>query len=385
MRQHVTRIAFLLCWVSVLASAQKTHPEALPGAVTGHVYCADTNGPGRFARILLQPVAHTTQNPELGDKDLSGGALSATSGLDGSFTIQNVQAGKYYVVGDLSGYRSAFADVSPEELREDSPKVRQRFDKLLQKIAVEPNQTTSVDIQLEKGAAMSGTVRYDEGSPGVNLSVRLYRKQKGEIWKTARANSSGLFNLMNAMGFDIQTDDRGHFREVGLPPGVYTIEAVLPVVQMSPSALFGEIHLNVHPTSASALQIYLGNTMRLSDAKALELGPGEERNDVDIVIPTTSLRVVRGAVIARRDGHGIAQGTVTLRDPSDKTILRETDIEEDGTFRFDYLPEGSYLVDVSRAADEAQGVSTHTYEPLSQPLLVQGDLDGLTLSLANQK
>ena len=166
---------------------------------------------------------------------------------------------------------------------------------------------------------------------------------------------------------------------------MYTIEAVLPVVEMSPSALFGNIHLNVHPTSASALQVYFGNTMRLSDAKPLELGPGEERNDVDIVIPTTSLRVVRGAVVAKRDGHGIASGTVTLRDPSDKTMLRVTDLEEDGTFRFDYLPEGSYLIDVSRAADEAQGVAAHAYEPLSQPLLVQGDLNGLTLSLANQK
>src|ERR1035437_1218194 len=44
---------FLAASISVAASAQQT-PYVVGSTVTGHVFCADTNAPARFAKVLLK-------------------------------------------------------------------------------------------------------------------------------------------------------------------------------------------------------------------------------------------------------------------------------------------------------------------------------------------
>jgi hypothetical protein len=39
--------------ISLAASAQQT-PSVVGSTVTGHVFCADTNTPARFAKVLLK-------------------------------------------------------------------------------------------------------------------------------------------------------------------------------------------------------------------------------------------------------------------------------------------------------------------------------------------
>ncbi|HEY0307683.1 MAG TPA: carboxypeptidase-like regulatory domain-containing protein [Acidobacteriaceae bacterium] len=69
------------------------------GSISGHVYCADTSAPARFAQVTLTSVRTTDT------RDFNGGVqTSSTTGLDGSFQIQNVRPGMYYVAATLPGY-----------------------------------------------------------------------------------------------------------------------------------------------------------------------------------------------------------------------------------------------------------------------------------------
>jgi len=47
----------VLLLIPLVASAQQTEKKRQPTtAVTGHVYCADTNAPARLASVMLEPV-----------------------------------------------------------------------------------------------------------------------------------------------------------------------------------------------------------------------------------------------------------------------------------------------------------------------------------------
>lgn len=367
------RVAFVLALAAVASSPlQSQSPPS--GAVTGRVYCADTNLPCRFANVILQ-LADTTASHR------GGTSFSATSALDGSFTIEHVAPGQYYILAELPGYTSSVAGLPPEELRTASAELRGNLDRILQKVAVEPGQTASVDIRLERGAAISGQVLYDDGSPGANLSIHLLRRQKDATWKTASADSKGPFEWLH---FDQFTDDRGHYRETGLPAGEYVVEASLPPVSTSPSGLFGNVSLTVHTNSQGALKVYSGNSTHLRDATPVSVSAGEERTGVDITIPLSGLHRISGNASARSDGHAVPRGQVSLLDPDDKSTLRTTTLQSDGTFYFDYVPDGSYLVQLKDATDIEDNKVTHRYQASEQPLLVQSDVSGITFSLTEQ-
>lgn len=365
-------ILCLLCLIPAFSRAQSAPQQALTGSVLGHVYCADTHAPARFATVLLQPVPAGASSKSK--------AVSAASRLDGSFELQNVHPGTYYVIAELPGYLSVYAEYSAEELRAGSTELRKKLDRGLQKVTVDPDQTATLNVQLERGAAISGFVRYGDSSPAAKVQINLFRKAKDGNWEPAVVASSAIFALH---GINATTDDRGFFREAGLPAGTYTVEANLPIVQMSSSGLFGREHLDMKLTQGSALQVYFGDVMRLSDAKSLVVGAGEDRSDADIVIPTDGLHILQGTVADKWSGQPIVQGTVSLVDPKDKTVLRETLLQPDGSFGFQNVSEGSYLIRITGASGMQDGIKK-MYPRLQQTLLVQSDRADLNFALSNR-
>ena len=378
------RYPLTLCVVysaAVIASGQAPVRNALPGAVSGHVFCADTNLPCRYAGVLLQPMGAFAGNQAKPSSEEAGKGISGSTGLDGSFLIENIAPGNYLVMGELPGYLSPISTFPPDELKTDSEEVRKKLASILPSVSVVSGQVASVEVRLERGAVIGGEVRYDDGSPGINLGIRLFRKDKKGSWKPAVAESTGPLHFLGLFRF---TDDRGRYRLMGLPTGEYAVEASLPEFTITPGSVFGAT-ANVNPHEEGALKVYTPGVTRLHEAKGVTVAEGEERSDADIIIPLTGLHSLRGVVSSKADGHALSGGKVDLLDPDDRSVLRSVRVHADGTFGFDNVSEGSYLSRVYEGADKEGDKTIRAYEESEMKLTVVADSSNVNFSLSPKK
>src|ERR1700744_4074637 len=97
-------LLFLACTLAPsIISAQAT------GSVSGHVICADTRTPCRFATITLQSTESLTHaTPKTGAQQKKGSTYTGVTGLDGPYQINGVAPGDYYVMPLLPGYLNLF-------------------------------------------------------------------------------------------------------------------------------------------------------------------------------------------------------------------------------------------------------------------------------------
>jgi hypothetical protein len=136
--------------------------------------------------------------------------------------------------------------------------------------------------------------------------------------------------------------------------------------------------------------------MRKSEAIPFKLGPGEDRAGVDITIPLSKLHSINGVVTAASNGHAINSGHITIEDPVDKESVVEAELDSDGVFHLDGVPEGSYTLHVQNASDKqirqvsAGGMkmdsekTLHQYGDLEQTIKVEGDIPNLVLAVPEQ-
>jgi hypothetical protein len=152
-------------------------------------------------------------------------------------------------------------------------------------------------------------------------------------------------------------------------------------------------------TQDSAGRVCLGNTFRKKDAKTVKVNAGESVNGIDIVIPLSGLHTVTGTVTAITDGHALGRGTVRLLYADDREKAREIPLEEDGSgsFTFQYVAEGSYILQVSSAGDaepkgqsagsgntkaaDSKASATVHYADKEMPLIVMSDLSDIQVTL----
>jgi hypothetical protein len=148
------------------------------------------------------------------------------------------------------------------------------------------------------------------------------------------------------------TDDRGHYRLYGIPAGSYAVQAALPTSQALVGLGGGSV--SMHMNLGDALTIYSGGAFREKDLKPIELGTGQDLDGIDIVFPISGLHAISGTVVAKSDNHPVDAGSVELKDPETKAMVRMTMIEQDGSFHLNYVPDGQYVLQVSSAADTEQ-------------------------------
>jgi hypothetical protein len=365
-------------------------PPAATTTVSGHVYCADTNAPARMATVILQPADAIDAITPGESRNIPSSGETAQTSMDGSFTIEHVAPGTYYVIASQVGYISPLAlryigpddDLLPKDQKKDVHPPAPR-------ITVEGNLPVGVNVTIERGAAVSGTVLYDDGSPASGIQMSLLTHSKNE-WLPIMFNSP----VMNS-GFFVQTNDEGRYRISGLPPGKYSIKAEL---RLSKTTYKIDEHGSSYSSgSGYSLDIYAGNTTRQKDAERFALTPGEERRGVDIEIPVSKLHTVRGNIVAAHDGHVLNGGSLQLLYPADRSPVARTFLSEsDDTFSFSFVPEGDYILRVDGASDtEYREISngpnrwppTHTephvvreYGSAEQPIHVAGELSGVTIA-----
>jgi hypothetical protein len=330
-----------------IAAADAQNNDAV-GAVIGHVICSDTQQPARLAHVVLQPVVDLNSPVLKKDDHHSEGVFHLeTVSLDGSFTIPAVPPGHYYVIAEQDGYISPLALFTRAQLNDPDEALKQKIARYLRVISVTAAHTTQADVTLVRGAAIGGTVRFEDGSPGIDVGVQLLQRgEKGE-WKTIRTGQLGSHRL----GGSNYTDDQGAYRFSGLPAGEYIVRGNVELNKVIVSYIFASgggtsfgdgYHLRVYP----------GDTFRPSDAKPVKVEEGENATSVDIDIPLSKLYTLSGTVM-RPDSElpvNAAHLSLTFADTGEELTSADVD-SEDGSFRFDFVPGGNYILRVTKIAN----------------------------------
>jgi hypothetical protein len=389
---------FVSCFFvsAVLAGAPiqaQTADQQGPGAVTGHVYCADTQKPARLARVTIEPV----DDLRAVSVDAAGNILRRRSvatailtqtGPDGAYWFESLPPGQYYIVAELPGYLSPLTEFTSETMLVPNEQDERRFREVMQRVTVMSGQTARMDFRLQRGGAIDGRVLYDDGSPVIGAWINVLRKDAKQGWVSLTDIAFSRFPYAPT------TDDRGHYRVDMLPPGEYLVSVEIRQVVMSVSG--GTMPgVTVPEDRLRSTQIYFGGGTSRDQARQLTLHHSEELTDADITVAMSKLRMISGTVVAARDGHPIDRATISLVDTVEESPVREAAVFGGGRFTIPLVPEGKYVLKVTEAMDgemqttPAEGgagpsshfVPHHVYANAEQPLVVSGDVSGLTVKV----
>jgi hypothetical protein len=265
------------------------------------------------------------------------------TGTDGSFTATDVAPGDYYVFATAAGYIAPLASVQAIFNAGANPKQRLPG---IPTIHVVPDHPSSIDITMDRGAAVSGTILWDDGSP-LSGAVMAATPAKAETIPAPSqfgmlAMSGILSSLMNI------SDDQGHFRLSGLPPGDYLVQATIQAGQQT--GLGAGMNLN-KLMGYKPLILFAPSTFHKTSAKSVSLKSGEELRDQQVTLNLSGLHSVSGQITSAEDHHGINSGTVKLTDVNDKDFVRSASVDAAGGFTVTFLPPGTYTMKVSEAED----------------------------------
>ncbi len=375
------------------AAKQKTPT----GTLTGTVYCADTNLAARLAAIYLVQIS-----------DHSSGTRSAgISDLDGRYAINHVREGDYYVVAVLPGYLNWMSSLSQSHLSALTDDERKKLLAQVPSVTISANQPAELAIRLERGAEIDGTVLYDDGSPAVGLRMN-FKLKAGQERNGILPQMMGDQAVFYSETGPPMTDDRGHFRVLGVPPGEYVVSASVPAEAAEHA---GENQLvEMMQAAIGALDVYVGGGMRASKAETIKVTAGGASKDADITIPLSKLHTIRGQVVLKSTGQPPPAATVELLYADTGEPARMA-IAPDGEFEIHYVPEGSFILranamarpmpemnvgseadedehdaNVSFAASQDYSFSVHpdggkTEGSAEVPLLVSGDVDHVSIAV----
>jgi hypothetical protein len=392
MCQH---LAILLLLITTTTYAQQASKPTAFGTVAGSVTCTDTNLPARLVRVALSPIPEATtavlrrapNQPDFNAPAPHVVRLYQTY-LDGSFVIPHVTPGRYFVIVQQPGYLSPVAQYNAEEMESPTPEMLEKLEKTLPTVLVVPNQTASADIRLVRAASITGTIRFDDGSPAPGLSLRFQRQDNDGKW------------VDTATGNRVRTDDLGHFHAAGLPAAEYRILTSLYLDEAVTDQLFGGSSSSTSSTKQS-VNIFLGDTFFRKDAKLLKVGDGEDAT-ANITIPNSKLHRISGSLIDARTGSTINAGKISLTTADGQAIASGEVERDDPVFLLEFVPEGEYTVHIldarevtrqplppapGRYIDVPQFKETVVtrYQGFEAPLIVQGDQSGVTFSVRAQK
>jgi Carboxypeptidase regulatory-like domain len=344
---RASNFALAVLWVCLpvcLPLRAQRAERAQRSTVSGHVVCADTNAPARLAKVTLNALSDQGKNPM--DTEAAPGT---TTDMDGAFSIPEVATGRYLVLVELAGYVSGVSGLDTEargHLRDTA----RRPPPGSTVIEVANGLPVTVDVTIERGGSVSGSIRYDDGSPAIGILVGLERKNSKGAWEPALQSTLQTFSFFSQTHDGSEaTDSAGRFQVDGMPAGEYILHAHLsPQTVTLPISGNGTFGVYNHP--GVDLDLYSGGVFWRKEAKAITLGSGEDV-DADLEVPLSKLTTVSGYVVAAADGHSVNLGTVTLSPQDDPEETRSTEIEEDGRFRFLYVPEGDYVLKTTDAVD----------------------------------
>ena len=353
-------LATLVIGLGTLPAIAQPASAAGTGSVTGHVVAGDTQRPARFAHVILFgiPTELTEAKKPDPDADMTAQvtAMAAAmqtlgktqmvqlqTGTDGSFTATDVAPGDYYAFATMPGYIAPLARV--QALFEAGANPKQRLPGIAT-VHVAADHPSSVDLTMDRGAAVSGTLLWDDGGPLSGAVIAVIPAKADPAQPSAQFGMLAIAGIMNSL-LSI-TDDQGHFRLSGLPPGDYLIQATIQAGQQT--GLGAGMNLG-KLMGYKPLILFAPSAFHKSEAKSISLKSGEELRDQQVTLNLGGLHSVSGQITSVEDHHGINSATVRLTDVSDKDFVRSASVDAAGHFYVTFVPKGTYTLKVAEAED----------------------------------
>jgi hypothetical protein len=255
-----------------------------PTRIEGVVLDAATSRPIPGARLFI-PAIYAPRGPDTGPgmPPLLRPAINATTGPDGKFTLNAPDAGPHVIVATMPRYEGWSTTLSQEEVR---AKVNVVF-----RLA-----------PFERGGIVTGRALDPSGSPLAGVDVQLMQYQYN-----SHASLGGMIEHPTLQGIDMyvpgippgwvptrltasggQTNDRGEYRFIDVPPGKYFVRVP------SPTPL-GPISPQLPPLSPIGAMYYPG-VEGVAKAEQIEVRAGEELRLRDIVLARTTLQPIRATL-----------------------------------------------------------------------------------------
>lgn len=347
--------------VSVALPVMAQQPAPPSGTVTGHVTCGDTERPARFASVMLYgvPTAVTAPPAPLtpgASEAQTAAALKAgmaslnntnfvqtTTDQDGAFAATGVAPGDYYVFASVPGY------VQPMNVVKAAMEAGVDLHKPLPGVPivhVSADRQAQADVTVDRGAAVSGKVLWEDGSPVTKAIVSVVAT-KNEKPLPPQFSMLVMGSVGGGGGLAAITDDLGQFRIAGLAPGEYFVKASLQTHSQF-SMQKGKMNFNLaRMIGDKPLTIFAPAAFHQAGAKPVTLTAGQEMDGEDVTINLTGLHSISGRVASAEDHHGINSGMVTVTDASDKDFSRTASLNDDGSYTVTFVPPGTYKLEVT--------------------------------------
>jgi hypothetical protein len=356
----------LLCLFTAASAYPQQPPEPKPpahtGSVDGYVTFTETHLPARFAEIRLVPKPPDppvspnqaqdlpTQGQPTGDQPRIY-VVSGISDMEGRFHLEGIPAGDYLAAALMPGFAGPGVDPSANPTDEELKPIIAS----LPTVRVSEGQTATVSLTLHRGGVITGRVLYADGSPATGTKVSYAASVQATFSQISMRQSSPLvetalkFMSSRQVEPSVTTDDLGRYRIFGLSPGKYIVNTTLASqrsparIAMSDGADFGGASPNrAYPNLTT---VYAPGVFCRTDAKVFEIRGDEEITGADLKLDPSGLHNVKGRVLAGEDRHVPSQAMIWVKEDG-KRLDRMSSLEPDGSFEVDYLPSGTYTLQI---------------------------------------
>lgn len=321
------------------ARAQVLRADAPRGtaAMRGQIVAADNGAPIRRAQVRVTSAEARE-------------ARIATTDAQGRFEIKELPTGRYTLTASKAGFVALqYGQRRPSE---SGTPIELGDGQAIEKIV----------IGLPRGSVLGGRITDEFGEPVANASVVAWRY----------AYSAGSRRLMpGGQNARDTTDDQGHYRLFGLPPGDYYVSATLRTGGPEVTDPMGEVS-GYAPT-------YYPGAPNVAEASRVTLAVSQENTTVNFGLIATRLVNVSGQVLMS-DGSPASNGSVLLMPAGSggrpAVAMQQggngNRIDQNGTFRLSNVAPGRYQVQARAGGRE--------FELARMDLTVGGeDVAGLTL------
>lgn len=182
-----------------------------------------------------------------------------------------------------------------------------------------------IDVVLERGGAIAGTIVDSAGEPFQGVLVRALRLRQ----RDGRT-------LASAAGVPRLTDDRGRYRLFGLPPGSYMVVATLDATETASG----------RERAPGFAPVYYPSAAHVEAAQAIPVEFGNDVTGIDLTFAVSSTARVTGrALNAAGDPlSGRVTLMVSVRSGSVAAEPRVARIDGDGFFSLADVPPGDYVL-----------------------------------------
>jgi hypothetical protein len=340
----------LICCAAAFAqqpaasTAPATGEAPKKGKLTGSVVNSVSKEPVRRAEVSLMPVGVTGSFGPEGPP----GTRRATTDQEGKYAFADVDKGRYTLTGQKSGFlRSSYGSRSPMSMGTQ--------------IELSEGQSLGdLKIELIPQGVISGRVVDEENEPLQNVQVMLMRRQFQRGTKT-------MMPFGNA-----QTNDRGEFRILNVPPGQV-------ILQISPARMMGAPTgtTDAAPNTAYVPTFYPGVT-NMEQATRIDVSPGAELSGFEIKLQKAKVVKVRGKVLDPQ-GQPAKNYFVNLM-PKDSMFFGpfgpQFTRSAEGGFELQAVQPGDYILHVQSDAGGPRGAAHR------EPLIVGTDnIDDLVIRM----